>query len=120
MTMTQPPGATVPIPYPPRRLLLGNLPDVANDKPVQSEMDLARRYGPIFELEILNRHMVILSSQALVNEVCDETRFDKQVWSPLQRVRALPPGLRSRTGTRRTTSCCPTSAPAPCRATCRR
>jgi cytochrome P450/NADPH-cytochrome P450 reductase len=87
--VTEPTGATVPIPYPPRRLLLGNLPEVANDKPLQSEMDLARRYGSIFELQILNRHMVIVSSQALVNEVCDETRFDKQVWSPLQHVRAF-------------------------------
>src|SRR5690349_11473532 len=88
MTTTSQPGIE-PIPHPPGRLLLGNLFDLDATKPVQSLMALARQHGPIYELELPNRRQVIVSSAKLVDELCDEKRFDKLVWAPLRNVRAF-------------------------------
>ena len=99
-----------PIPQPKTDPLLGNLRDMDTEEPVQGLMRLARIYGPIFRLTLPGRSILIVSSQELVNELCDEKRFDKRVHSALQRfatspVTASSPRRRtSRTGQRRTTS----------------
>lgn len=77
------------IPQPKPKGILGNLPDIDADKPVQSMMKLAKEYGPIFRLDLPGGHMNFVSGHRLVEEVCDQSRFDKNVWSPLQRVRAF-------------------------------
>ena len=41
-----------PIPRPPGHLLLGNLFDLDATHPLESLTDLARKYGPIYELEL--------------------------------------------------------------------
>ncbi len=75
-----------PIPRPPGHMLVGNLFDLDASHPIESLMELARQYGPIFQLEIPGRgSRIIVSSYALVNELCDELRFDKM----------LGPGLTS-------------------------
>jgi cytochrome P450/NADPH-cytochrome P450 reductase len=76
-----------PIPGPRPRPLVANLPDIDTDAPVQSFMALAREYGPIYRLELGGREIVVLSSQELVNEVCNEERFDKKIHSALRNVR---------------------------------
>ena len=69
-----------PIPRPPGHLLLGNLFDLDATHPLESLTDLARKYGPIYELELPGRgSRVIVSGYKLVDELCDESRFDKML-----------------------------------------
>jgi cytochrome P450/NADPH-cytochrome P450 reductase len=77
-----------PIPYPPRKGPLGNLLDINSDTPIQGFVDLARQYGPIFEIELPGRRQVLVSSFDLVDELSDDQRFDKFVGPPLQSRRA--------------------------------
>jgi cytochrome P450/NADPH-cytochrome P450 reductase len=64
------------IPQPRGLPLIGNLGDLNPETPVQSMMALARTHGPIFRIRMFGGGMILLSSQELVNEVCDEKRFD--------------------------------------------
>ncbi|HEX2910153.1 MAG TPA: cytochrome P450 [Chloroflexia bacterium] len=75
------------IPQPKPAPIVGNIPDIDANAPVQGMMRMARQYGPIFRLEIPGRDMLVISSQALVNELCDEQRFDKKVHAPLREIR---------------------------------
>jgi cytochrome P450/NADPH-cytochrome P450 reductase len=80
-------SANATIPQPKTVPILGNLPDIEMDAPVQSFMRLARTHGPIFRLSLGGRIVTVLSSQALVNEVCDESRFEKKVHKALENIR---------------------------------
>ena len=65
-----------PIPHPPSHLFVGNLFDLD----ASSLMDLARKYGPIYELELPGGgSRVIVSGYDLVDELCNESRFDKKL-----------------------------------------
>ena len=78
------------IPQPPTKLLLGNLPDMELGTPVQGLMKLAREYGPIFRLELPGgRRLAVVSGFDLVDELCDEKRFDKKGLEPLRNVRTF-------------------------------
>lgn len=77
------------IPQPKTKGILGNLPDIDTDQPVQSLVRLAKEYGPIFRVDLPGGHLTLISGHRLVEEACDQSRFDKNVWSPLQRVRAF-------------------------------
>jgi cytochrome P450 / NADPH-cytochrome P450 reductase len=77
------------IPQPKLDPLLKNLKDLDPNEPVQGLMRLARTYGPIFRLSFPERDMIVVSSQELVNELCDERRFDKKVHAPLENIRAF-------------------------------
>lgn len=77
------------IPQPPPSFLVGNMFDVSTEIPIQSLMKLARDYGPIYQLEVMGRRIVVVSSYDLVNELCDETRFDKGVRAALQLIRGF-------------------------------
>lgn len=77
------------IPQPPVKPFLGNLPLLDTARPVQSLMDLSRQYGSFFKMRIVSREMLVASSQVLVDELCDETRFKKRVHPVLQEVRAF-------------------------------
>src|SRR3954471_7449983 len=69
-----------PIPHPPGHLLVGNLFDLDTSDLLGSLADLARQYGPIYQLQLPGRGTrVIISGYALVDELCDETRFDKML-----------------------------------------
>ena len=50
-------------------------------------MALARKYGPIYQLDLSGRKLVVVSSHELVNELSDEKRFDKTVRGALKLVR---------------------------------
>ncbi len=78
---------TQPIPQPRPWPFVGNLLDLDPEKGIYGPMDLAKEYGPLFRLEVLGRELLIVSSQELVNELCDESRFDKKLHSALQGVR---------------------------------
>jgi cytochrome P450 / NADPH-cytochrome P450 reductase len=69
-----------PIPHPPGHLLVGNLFDIDAADPLESLAELARKYGPIYRIELPGRgSRVIVSSYELVDELCDESRFDKML-----------------------------------------
>jgi cytochrome P450 / NADPH-cytochrome P450 reductase len=78
-----------PIPHPPRTFVLGNLLSLTTTTPVQDMMRLAREYGPIYWLDMLGKPVVIVSGVDLVDELCDESRFDKSVRGALRRLRAF-------------------------------
>ena len=78
-----------PIPHPPRTLVLGNLLSLGISTPIQDMMTLARQYGPIYWLDMMGKPLVVVSGFALVDELCDETRFDKSVKGALRRLRAF-------------------------------
>ena len=82
--MTSP---SVPIPQPPTRPVVGNLPDIDSSKGILGIVELAERYGPIVRIQFFNRSIVAISSQQLVNEVCDESRFGKVLGVALRQVR---------------------------------
>ena len=81
------PSATVPIPQPPPRPVVGNLPDIDSSKGILGLVEVAEQYGPIVRIQFFNRSIVALSSQELVNEVCDESRFGKVLGVALREVR---------------------------------
>ncbi|HZZ60265.1 MAG TPA: cytochrome P450 [Roseiarcus sp.] len=83
---------TVPIPRPPGHMLVGNLLDVDAAHPIESAMELARKYGPIYELAAPGLSRVIVSSAELVDELCDESRFDKKIAGGLSAVAKGPAG----------------------------
>ncbi|MEB3103967.1 bifunctional cytochrome P450/NADPH--P450 reductase [Ferviditalea candida] len=68
---------------------LGNLPLLDLDAPVQSMVKLAGEYGPIFRMDLPGRREIFISGYDLVADACDESRFDKRVWAPLEKVRAF-------------------------------
>lgn len=78
---------TEAIPQPKTDPLIGNLRDVDGEAPIQGFMRLARTMGPIYQLDFFGRPMIIIGSHELVNEACDETRFDKRVAGALKNIR---------------------------------
>src|SRR5216683_3139598 len=78
-----------PIPHPPRTLVLGNLLSLGISTPIQDMMTLARQYGPIYWLDMMGKPIVVVSGFSLIDELCDETRFDKSVKGALRRLRAF-------------------------------
>jgi len=93
-----PVAALEPIPRPPGHLLIGNLLDLDASHPMEGLMDLARQYGSIYELTVPGRgSRIIVSGYELVNELCDDSRFDKLVGSGLRVLAEDPvgPGLFS-------------------------
>src|SRR4029077_7262114 len=81
-----------PIPRPPGHVFVGNLFDLDASHPVESLMDLARKYGPIYELALPRGSRVIVSSHKLVDELCDESRFDKMLGPGLKAAAEGPAG----------------------------
>src|SRR4051794_11614355 len=68
------------IPHPPGHLLVGNLFDLDTSHPLESLAELARQYGPIYRIQLPGRgSRIIVSGHELVDELCDETRFDKML-----------------------------------------
>ncbi len=75
------------IPQPRPLPLVGNVPDVGMTTPVQSMMRLARQLGPLYRLSFPGQSLLVASSQEIVAELCDETRFDKHVHASLRQIR---------------------------------
>jgi cytochrome P450/NADPH-cytochrome P450 reductase len=77
----------MPIPRPPGHILLGNLLTIDQSSPLQEMMRLARELGPIYSLDMMGKAVVVVSGYSLVDELCDERRFDKAVRGALRRIR---------------------------------
>ncbi|CAM4463022.1 bifunctional cytochrome P450/NADPH--P450 reductase [Paenibacillus tarimensis] len=85
-----PTETSVPIPQPKTYGPLGNLPLLDLEAPTQSLVKLAYEYGPIFQMRYGGgRKELYISGHKLVADACDESKFDKKVWAPLERVRAF-------------------------------
>src|SRR3954454_16121198 len=78
-----------PIPQPPGYPVIGNLLDLDIEAPIQALMKLARQYGPIFRLNLPIGHLVVVSGFDLVDEMCDDERFDKLIGGQLRNLRAF-------------------------------
>jgi cytochrome P450 / NADPH-cytochrome P450 reductase len=78
---------SVPIPQPPGLPVVGNAFEFDPEFPLGTTLRLADQYGEIFQLNIVGRPVVFLSSWRLVNEVCDEKRFRKTISAVLGQVR---------------------------------
>src|SRR5262245_43196595 len=74
-----------PIPQPHQLSIIGNLHDLDSAHSLESMMKLAQEYGPIYRITVPSvGSRIMVSGYALVNEVCDEKRFEK----------SLGPGIR--------------------------
>jgi cytochrome P450/NADPH-cytochrome P450 reductase len=82
-------GSLEPIPHPPKKPFVGNTFSVGGTTPVQDLVKLARELGPIFQLDIMGRPITVVSGYSLVEELSDESRFDKSVRGALHRVRTI-------------------------------
>ncbi|KAJ9134022.1 hypothetical protein NKR23_g10415 [Pleurostoma richardsiae] len=82
-------GPGEPIPQPPERLLTGNLGEIDPSFAVSSFWRLADIYGPIYRLNLLNREVIILSDYELINEVCDDSRFEKATKGVMETLRVF-------------------------------
>jgi cytochrome P450 / NADPH-cytochrome P450 reductase len=78
-----------PIPCPPRTRVVGNMFSLHASSPVQDMIKMAKDLGPIFWLDMMGKPIVVVSGADLVDELSDETRFDKSVRGALRRIRAL-------------------------------
>lgn len=82
------------VPQPPLKPIIGHLMEVTGPSPLAKMMDLARTYGPIYWFEVFGQGYYVVSGQELVNEVCDESRFQKCVHQSLLELRpAIGDGL---------------------------
>ncbi|HSK61640.1 MAG TPA: cytochrome P450 [Actinomycetospora sp.] len=83
MTTTERPAATSrplsEIPGPKPLPVVGNMRDVDTHRLVQSIMELADRYGPIFQLHTPGGVTYVVSGLEMVQDLCDDARFDKLV-----------------------------------------
>ncbi|WP_342659219.1 cytochrome P450 (plasmid) [Sphingomonas sp. NY01] len=77
------------IPQPKGYPLIGNIAEIDREAPIQSLMRMAQREGALFRMEALGNAMVIVGSQMLTDELCDETRFRKALHRPLQEARTV-------------------------------
>ncbi|ORY02372.1 cytochrome P450 [Clohesyomyces aquaticus] len=75
------------IPGPPGFPILGNIADIDPENPLQSMYNLAGVYGDIWKFQIAGSPRVVIGSQALMNEISDETRFTKKIAAALKEVR---------------------------------
>ena len=82
-------NALAPIPHPPKKPVVGNMLSLDSSAPVQDLVRLSKELGPIFWLDMMGAPLVIVAGHDLVDELSDETRFDKAVRGALRRVRAV-------------------------------
>ncbi len=77
------------IPQPKTYGPLGNLPLIDKDKPTLSLCKLAEEFGPIYRLTLPGNSSLVVSGHELVAEICDESRFFKNITGDLENVRAF-------------------------------
>ena len=80
------------IPGPRGLPLIGNARDVDLEHPIESAMRLAKEYGPIFKLSTPKGDQFVVSGAELVNDLVDDTRFDKLIAGGLAEFRSKEDG----------------------------
>jgi cytochrome P450/NADPH-cytochrome P450 reductase len=79
----------LPIPQPPPHFLVGNLNEISAENRLASLTRLFKLYGPIYKLSMGGKTFIYLGSHELVDEICDDDRFEKFVSGPLYEVRNM-------------------------------
>jgi cytochrome P450 / NADPH-cytochrome P450 reductase len=82
-------GEGLPIPHPPEKLLTKNLGELNRDFMMSSFWRLSEIYGPIFSLNLVKRKVVVISNHELINEVSDDTHYEKMVAGVQESVRVF-------------------------------
>ncbi|KAJ5530795.1 NADPH-cytochrome p450 reductase FAD-binding alpha-helical domain-3 [Penicillium freii] len=77
------------IPGPKPLPVVGNLFDLDLDNALQSIIKMADEFGPLFQITVNRQKHIFATSQALVDELCDETRFHKAVIGGVEKLRML-------------------------------
>ncbi|KAI9067866.1 fatty acid hydroxylase [Trametes sanguinea] len=78
---------TTPIPSPPALPFLGHITQLDKEIPQRSFDLLADQYGEIYKLNLITRQSIIVASYELLNELCNEKRFQKTVVGALEQIR---------------------------------
>ncbi|WP_445289202.1 cytochrome P450, partial [Variovorax atrisoli] len=76
-----------PIPHPAKKPFVGNLLSIGSDSPVLDMWKIAQDLGGIYWLDMPGMPVIVVSSPALVDELCEEERFDKSTRGALRRLR---------------------------------
>ncbi|KAI5360063.1 putative Flavoprotein-like superfamily [Septoria linicola] len=85
---------TSKIPQPRSWPVIGNLLEIDAVNFTQSACRFADKYGEIYKLNVLGQESYIVSSAELVEELCDESRFEKKIDDALNEMRhAVGAGL---------------------------
>lgn len=81
----------LPIPKVPQRFggLLGNLPDLEPSFPVKAFWRLSELYGPIIQLGVNGRKLLVLSNYEMINPVLDDDKYEKGLSAALRELRAF-------------------------------
>ncbi|MCY7540696.1 bifunctional cytochrome P450/NADPH--P450 reductase [Bacillus pumilus] len=66
-----------------------NIPHIKKGELSQTFWRLADELGPIFQFEFSKATSIFVSNHELVQEICDESRFDKYIGTSLNKVRAF-------------------------------
>ncbi len=78
------------VPFPPKLPILGNLHQLSPEAPTQGMMKLTKQYGPeIMGIATPLGAVYVLSKFKYIKEVCDETRFRKNISKPLLELKGL-------------------------------
>ena len=75
------------IPGPKPLPVVGNMRDVDTHRLVQSIMELSDEYGPIFQLHTPGGVTYVVSGLDMVQDLCDDARFDKLVGTGQREIR---------------------------------
>ncbi|MDL9999985.1 cytochrome P450 [Variovorax sp. J22P240] len=86
-------NALYPIPHPAKKPFVGNILSIGSESPVLDMWRIAQELGAIYWLDMPGMPVIVVSSAALADELCDEKRFDKSTKGTLRRLRALSHGL---------------------------
>ncbi len=80
---------TTKIPQPPELPIVGNAHLLDKTKPIQSLMQIAKTQGDIYRMNLAGHPLVVISSQKIVSELSDESRFEKALPAALKHLRPL-------------------------------
>ncbi len=80
---------TRPIPQPDPNFLTEHLMTNGTSTPLQQMMEVAKAYGPIFQMPTPGQDRVTVTGYGPVPDICDEQRFDKAITGGLLKLRDL-------------------------------
>jgi cytochrome P450/NADPH-cytochrome P450 reductase len=79
------------IPGPKGVPVLGNILDIPADRMIQSLMDLVREHGPMVRVRTPAGDRYVASGLDMINDLCDDDRFDKLVGTSQRELRKTRP-----------------------------
>ena len=94
--MTEP--TLEPIPGPRGVPVLGNVFDLDRTDPLGGFVRMAETYGPIVKMSGPGSTRLIVSGPELVDEVCEDARFDKKIGGDMPKMLDVADQLRDKWG----------------------